>query len=194
MPRDLRNSDEQLWGNSLSAVNLIHFHYLKGLMFCGRCGAEGKTRRLVYSQSAGNGGTYEYWVCSGKQREHCQLGSIRMDDLEAAVARTVALERFSAESRDLMRAGVEKALYEFRAADREVKKTLRAELVKLEAQEDRLIELAADGALATGKLRERLEQVAMKKGVLKEKLAHTEERLHYGAELVLAYIDMLEGT
>lgn len=171
--------------------DLIHFHYLKGMMYCGRCGSHGKKRRLVYSQSAGNGGTYEYWVCSGKQREGCQLGSIRMDDLEAAVARAVAVERFTHDALDAIRSEVTKTVDEFHASDREVKKSLRAELVKLEAQEDRLIELAADGSLATSKLRERHEQVSMKKGVLQEKLAHTEERLHYGAELVLAYVDML---
>ncbi len=171
--------------------DLIHFHYMKGIMACGNCAQEGKQRRLVYSQSAGNGGTYEYWVCSGKQREGCRLGSIRMDDLEAAVARAVAAERFSPEGLDAVRAEVGKTVAEFQASDREVKKTLRAEFKKLEAQEDRLIELAADGTLATSKLRERLEQVSMKKGSIQEKLAHTEERLHHGAELVLAHVDML---
>jgi hypothetical protein len=64
-------------------------------------------------------------------------------------------------------------------------------LSSCEAQEDRLIKLAVDGALAATKLRERLEQVSLKKAVPTEKLQHTEERLHYGAELVLAYVDML---
>jgi site-specific DNA recombinase len=161
------------------------------MMYCGRCGVEGKKRRLVYSQSAGNGGTYEYWVCSGKQREGCQLGFIRMDDLEAAVARAVAVERFSPDALDAIRAEVTKTVDEFHASDRDVTKSLRAELVKLEAQEDRLIELAADGAMAINKLRERLEQVSLKKGVIKEKLIQTQERLDYGSELVLTYVDML---
>ncbi|QAY74264.1 recombinase family protein [Agromyces protaetiae] len=171
--------------------DLIHFHYMKGMLTCGECARQGRQRRLVYSQSTGHGGTYEYWVCSGKQREGCRLGSIRMDDLEAAVARAVAAERFSPESLDAIRAEVDKTVAEFQASDREVKKTLRAEFVKLEAQEDRLIELAADGSLATSKLRERLEQVSLKKGAIQEKLAHTEERLHYGAELVLSHVDLL---
>ena len=171
--------------------DLIHFHFMKGMMYCGNCANEGKQRRLVYSQSTGHGGTYEYWVCSGKQREGCRLGSIRMDDLEAAVARAVAAERFSPEALDAIRAAVDKTVAEFQASDREVKRTLNAELKKLEAQEDRLIELAADGTLATSKLRERLEQVSLKRGAIHEKLTHTEDRLHYGAELVLAHVDML---
>lgn len=84
-----------------------------------------------------------------------------------------------------------KTVAEFQASDLGVKRTLRAELKKLEGQEDRLIELAADGTLATDKLRERLGQVSMKTGAIQEKLAHTEDRLHYGAELVLAHVDML---
>ncbi|WP_082516509.1 hypothetical protein [Microbacterium sp. Leaf436] len=45
--------------------------------------------------------------------------------------------------------------------------------------------------MAIDKLRERLEQVSLKKGVIEEKLVQTQERLNYGAELVLAYVDML---
>lgn len=114
-----------------------------------------------------------------------------MDDLEAAVARAVAAERFDTDALDAIRAAVHKTVAEFQASDREVKRSLNAELKKLEAQEDRFIDLAADGTLATSKLRERLEQVSMKKGAIQEKLTHTEDRLSYGAELVLAHVYML---
>ncbi|WP_446724826.1 recombinase family protein [Microbacterium sp. CFBP 13617] len=43
----------------------VHFHYLKGMLYCGQCADQGRIRRLVYSQSTGNGGACEYWVCSG---------------------------------------------------------------------------------------------------------------------------------
>lgn len=36
--------------------DFVHFHYLKGMLYCGLCDAEGRVRRLVYSQSQGNGG------------------------------------------------------------------------------------------------------------------------------------------
>ena len=76
-------------------------------------------------------------------------------------------------------------------ADADAKLALQRELSDLEAQEERLVELAADGSISTPKLRERLEQVVMRKGVIAEKLEQSVERLHYGAETALAYLDLL---
>jgi len=72
-----------------------------------------------------------------------------------------------------------------------VEKSLRAELVKRKEQDDRPIKLAAEGAMAIDKLRERLEQVSLKKGLIEDKLVQTQKRLTYGVNLVLAYVDML---
>ncbi|MEO8352597.1 MAG: DUF1553 domain-containing protein, partial [Chthoniobacteraceae bacterium] len=40
-----------------------HHHYLKGSLWCAECGS-----RLIYSRSTGNGGTYDYFFCVGRQR------------------------------------------------------------------------------------------------------------------------------
>lgn len=64
----------------------IHFFYLKGLLYCGHCDTAGRASRLVYTQHTGNGGTYEYFVCTGKQRGVCSMGVIRVAAMEAAVA------------------------------------------------------------------------------------------------------------
>lgn len=83
-------------------------------------------------------------------------------------------------------------LAELTAADREVKAALRKQRDKLEAQEERLIELAAEGTLLTSKIRKRLEDVALQRAAVDERLAATIARLEYGAEKVLGYIDLLE--
>jgi hypothetical protein len=43
-----------------------HNHYLKGTLWCGRCG-----RRIIISPGRGNGGTYFYFLCRGRQDRLC---------------------------------------------------------------------------------------------------------------------------
>jgi DNA invertase Pin-like site-specific DNA recombinase len=40
-----------------------HHHYLKGTLWCAECGS-----RLVFHRAHGNGGTYDYFFCVGRQR------------------------------------------------------------------------------------------------------------------------------
>jgi hypothetical protein len=39
-------------------------HYLKGSVFCGRCGS-----RLGYGHSTGRGGSYSYFFCLGRAKK-----------------------------------------------------------------------------------------------------------------------------
>ena len=45
-----------------------HNHYLKGLLYCGRC-----KYRLVVMRAQGNGGEYFYFFCRGRQQGCCDL-------------------------------------------------------------------------------------------------------------------------
>lgn len=76
-------------------------------------------------------------------------------------------------------------------ADKEAKDALRKQLAKLIAQEDRLIDLASGGVVDIPKLREKLEQTNLQKGAVQERLARSAERLKYGAETALAYLQLL---
>jgi len=59
-----------------------HLHYLNGTVHCGRCGS-----RLLYMLVKGNGGQYEYFVCSGRHtsRNDCDLPYLPLDKVEQAV-------------------------------------------------------------------------------------------------------------
>ena len=59
-------------------------HYLKGLVFCARCGS-----RLGYSRNTGRGGSYEYFFCLGKARKRndCDLPYLRKEVVEELVVR-----------------------------------------------------------------------------------------------------------
>ena len=73
----------------------VHFHYLRGLVYCAECARNGCESRLVFSQSRGNGGLYEYYVCTAKQRGQCSAAAIRVDQLEEALFEVVAAERLT---------------------------------------------------------------------------------------------------
>ena len=171
--------------------DIIHFHYLKGIIYCGECHDAGRTSRLLYSQSSGNGGTYEYFICTAKQRRLCSTPAIRVEQMEATVARTVTGETMSAEALDAIRALITVEIDSLLAADREAKAQLRRQLQKLEAQEERLIELAANSSMPIAKVQSKLEQTTLQKDAITEKLSSTEERLKYGAEMALAFIEVL---
>ena len=68
-----RQSGERSWR---------HHHYLRGSLFCRECRS-----RLMFVQAKGNGGTYEYFVCSGRSSGACKQGHHRAAAVEAAVER-----------------------------------------------------------------------------------------------------------
>jgi site-specific DNA recombinase len=171
--------------------DIIHFHYLKGLLYCGECLEAGRRSRLLYSQNTGNGGMYEYFICTAKQRRLCSTPAIRVEQIEAHLARVVTAERIALEAVEDLKSLVAESIDDLLAADRDAKAQLRKQLHKLEAQEERLIEIAADGTLPLAKIRSKIEQTMLQKEAVKEKLDVTTERLKYGAEKAIAYLDLL---
>lgn len=171
--------------------DIVHFHYLKGLLYCGPCKDAGRTSRLVYSQNAGNGGTYEYLVCTARQHGECSLPWLRVEQIEGEVLPVVAGEALSPGAIEDIRDAVSKSIANILAQDRDVKAQLTKQLRKLEAQEGRLIELAATGSLPIAKIRERIEKTTLQKEAVLEQLEVTVDRLQYGTDTALAYIDLL---
>jgi len=45
----------------------VLYHYLKGMLFCGRCDTQGRTTRLVYTEAKGRSQYYGYFFCRGRQ-------------------------------------------------------------------------------------------------------------------------------
>lgn len=70
-----------------------------------------------------------------------------------------------------------------------LKTRLKKEAMKLAAQEDRLVDLAADGSLPTGKLRERLREFGVRKHQVQSQLERTDDHLRARTESVLVYLD-----
>ena len=85
-----------------------HQHYLKGTVWCGQCGA-----RLCVANNTGNGGTYPYFICLGRQRNRssCKQRAVRIEAVVETVAdhyRTIQLpEEDAAELRTRVMALIE---------------------------------------------------------------------------------------
>ena len=78
-----------------------HYHYLRGSLFCAECGS-----RLIYMRPKGNGGTYEYFVCSSRMQSKCSQGYHRAAAVEAAVEQHYAVVQLPKAQQDAIRAAI----------------------------------------------------------------------------------------
>ncbi|WP_120493047.1 hypothetical protein [Microbacterium phyllosphaerae] len=117
--------------------------------------------------------------------------ALRVEQIEAHLEQVIARQQISADAITGISALVEDAVNNLLAADRDVKSQLQKQFNKLEAQEERLIELAATGSLPMSKIRSRIEHTSLQKEAIKEKLEFTVERLRYGGEKAIAYLSLM---
>jgi site-specific DNA recombinase len=68
--------------NHTGEKDRTHNHYLRGTIYCSECGG-----RLVYSQTKGRGGLYEYYCCVKKKTKetNCTRPAIRVECIEEAI-------------------------------------------------------------------------------------------------------------
>ena len=76
-----------------------HWHYLKGSIFCATCGS-----RLSITTNKGNGGTYQYAFCLGRQRRNgCTQRYLATDRVEDEIADYYAIVSLDPASVDRIR-------------------------------------------------------------------------------------------
>ena len=126
-----------------------HDHYLKGSLWCGRC-----SRRLILTPGRGNGGTYFYFLCRGRQQGVCTLPYLPVDIVGRAIERHYAGVRLSENFRARVRTQLDDALKEELADLSTARQRLRDRLNQLDVQEDRYIELLGDPDWPQAKLKQ----------------------------------------
>ncbi len=113
-----------------------HQHFLKGTIRCGTCG-----RRLVYSRNKGNGGIYEYFICSQYQLGKCPQRPQPVDLVEGAIENYYATVELTKVERDEVRLAVRRHLGEMaEAAELEIQ-GCNSTLSALKDEERKLLEL-----------------------------------------------------
>ncbi len=168
-----------------------HQNYLRGMLWCGACHSKGHEYRMVFSKANGNGGTYLYYFCTGKQAEVYIERHAPVDVLETAVEEYLRKCRFEPNFIETVSKIVEGILTDGQRSIRMRHDQLKGELRKLEVQEENLLDLAADGQLPTGKIRERLHDLGLKRDLLTAELEKVEVDLRPGAKLIALALELM---
>jgi site-specific DNA recombinase len=163
-----------------------HNHYLKGILWCGRCG-----RRFVIMPGRGNGGTYFYYICRGRQGHGCDQPYLRIEAVEAAVTRHYATVRLSQAFQTGVRGVLDDALLGGLGSLAALKKRLTGRLEVLSTKEDHYLELVGTAGWPKEKLRRKLDAIQVERDQIAEQLTDTTTRLTAGRAYFLAALALL---
>src|SRR6266511_2741172 len=164
----------------------VHNHYLKGALWCGRCG-----RRFIIMRGKGNGGTYFYFLCRGRQDAGCTQPYLRVEAMEAAVARHYTTERLSDEFQTRIRGELDDALLGELGSVSALKKRLTARLTELDTKEDQYLDLVGSPGWPKQKLQRKLDAIRAERNEISEQLADATTRLATGRQFFLAALELL---
>lgn len=163
-----------------------HNHYLKGLLWCGRCG-----KRLIISPGRGNGGQYFYFICRGRQDRTCDQPFIPVQELEKKVIRHYATVRLGDEFRVKLRRQLDDVLLDELGSLDAVRKRLALRLEQLDTKEEQYLDLVGEAGWPKEKLRQRLDAIAVERATISDQLASTASKLATGREFFLAALKLL---
>jgi len=170
----------------------IHQHFLKGMLFCGRCQRAGREHRLILTEARGRTGFYFYFLCRGRQEGECDLPYLRVEQVEDAVEREYAHLALPADFAAQVEARVRATIADEQRSARLLRTNLNAELARLSTAEERLIDLAAEGTLPVGKVRSRLTKLQQDQERVRDQLETIEHDLAEGAEALTAALRLLD--
>jgi DNA invertase Pin-like site-specific DNA recombinase len=172
----------------------VHNHYLKGTLWCGRCRDRGRVTRLVLTKATGRRGTeYFYFKCRGTQEGFCDLPHLPVPHVEDEILRHWYTERLSEAFITATEACVSVTLAEHQASAHLLHEQLAAELVKLDRQEENLLDLLADPDLDTTKIRTRLTKLQAQRKTLTTRRGDNDEHLRRGAAVLQVQLDLLRN-
>jgi site-specific DNA recombinase len=171
-----------------------HHHFLKGMLWCGQCHEEDIESRMLMQWSSGNGGRYRYFFCRRRQQHQCDSRYLEGDAVEAAVERVYQSIRFDTDLADQLRTAMRDALDERQKSEKLLARQLKAELGRLDKQEENLIDLAAEGGMAVAKVRQRLAELKRKRDLAANRLNGQVEQLEVGVRLIEDALQLLSNA
>ncbi len=163
-----------------------HSHWLKGLLWCYRC-----DHRMVIMRGKGNGGTYFYFFCRGRQKHTCDLPYLGMAQIEAAVERHFAMARLSENFRSRLTAQFTTVMASEQGGLRSLKKRFTARLAQLDAKEDGFLDLVDDPAWPKAKIKKKLAAIEAERREIQEQLTDTGSKLDAGRQFFMLALKLL---
>ena len=166
-----------------------HHHYLKGWLWCGRCG-----RRFVLQRATGrHGGEYYYFFCVGRQDKSCGQPFIPVEAIEDAIVRHYrATVDFPADFRAGIRGMIDDAKSEGAGLTTTLREQYAARLKKLDEKEDYFLDLGAEEGWPKEKLRAKINSIRRERDDIRASLKESEQRLSTGAGLLYKALELLE--
>jgi site-specific DNA recombinase len=132
-----------------------HHHYLKGSLYCGRCGS-----RMSLTYAKGNGGRYPYFFCIGRTRgTGCKQPYVPVDLIETAVERAYGEVKLPRSQAEAVREKLSQAMAGMRTQAEAEAIRQRKRLAKLNEEREKLMHAYYSGAVPVdllGKEQERL--------------------------------------
>ena len=171
----------------------VHYHYLKGMLFCDRCARRGVESRMIFVQAKGRSGQfYYYFACRSRLQGPCTLPYLPAEDVEWHVADHYVTLGLPTDFRDLIAEAVEQTIHAEQTSVRELHDGYRKQLAKLAVREEKLLDLAEDDALPREKIRTRLRQIQIERAAAQQGLTETGDKLRVGAEVLSGHLRLLE--
>lgn len=179
-----RKSGERCWR---------HHNYLRGSVYCGEC--EG---RLIYTRVKGQaGGTFEYFLCSGRQKRTCSQPYHRIEAVERAVEDEYARIQLSESRREQIRTAVRTYVATLDELAEPERQQVIENLARLARQEKKLLQAhyadnISDELFAEEQQRIRRERVAAEQRQVELQVDHgrTLERL----DVALGLTDRIQAA
>jgi hypothetical protein len=149
-----------------------HPHYLKGTIFCARCGS-----RMLFSQNRGRHGTlYDYFTCIGRhnRRNNCDLPHIPVAVVEEAIATYYDTFVLSPDVAAGIHDCLMKVAHKRYASINRVAKRERKRILDLEQERRKLLQAHLAGAVPLDLLKEHQDRITAELANAGAALANTE--------------------
>ncbi|MCA1703802.1 MAG: recombinase family protein, partial [Actinobacteria bacterium] len=169
--------------------NRVHKHPLKGRVWCDRCG-----KRLLIAKANGNGGTYYYFFCTGRQNKSCTLPYLPVAEksgVEAAVTQHYKDVRLDADFRAEVSAMTEAALTDELDTNEQLRRELSTRLTRLDAKETALVSYIGDPDWPREKLSAQMQEVRREQEGVRRQLGDIQAALSAGREVLLRGMKLL---
>jgi site-specific DNA recombinase len=165
--------------------------YLKGIVYCQRCHDRGRTSRLIYTEARGrNGQYYGYFMCRSRQLGLCDLPHLPSWQVEEEIVRHYRVLQLPDGFAESVHALLQAGMADEEQVTRERHQQMTTQLTKLDQQEERLIDLAADGVLTRSKIMERSNKIQLDRVRIQAGLEDTGAQLALGVERLRACLEL----
>lgn len=173
--------------------DIVYNHFLRGMLHCGRCHAEGRDHQLIFARAQKpSGEAHEYFFCGGRRDDGCDLPYLPVQLVEEAMLRHIESLRLTGAEIEAMREQCETEAERQLRSGREAHARIAKELAALEVKEERLVDLVADGAMPVEKVRERLNKIQVQKAALTQRSTDSGEFVRQESELISNYLRLVE--